>query len=143
MIDADYFKAYNDRYGHLEGDKCLQSVGKSIKDVLHRPMDVVARFGGEEFIAMTYGVRQEDATTIADRIRSAVENLKIPLAEGGEARITVSIGIASVQPISGEVTSEIAKALKQADTALYSAKSAGRNRFVVIKLSSEKLESQI
>ena len=135
MIDADHFKAYNDRHGHIEGDKCLQSIGKAIKEPLHRPMDLAARFGGEEFVALAYGACQKDAAAIADRIRIKIENTKIALANGDEAQITVSIGIASIMPapiaVDADIESKIIDVLQLADAALYAAKSAGRNRVAV------------
>ena len=94
-------------------------------------MDVVARFGGEEFVALAYGVDPNDAVLIADRIRVAVESMRLPLENGGEAGMTVSIGIASIRPTSGPAGSEITDALRLADAALYAAKSAGRNRVVL------------
>lgn len=131
LIDADHFKAYNDRYGHIEGDKCLIGLGKAIKEPLNRPMDVAARFGGEEFVALAYGVGQQDAATIADKIRVNIEKMILKLDNGGEARITVSIGVTSISPASGPAGSEITDALRLADSALYSAKSSGRNRAVL------------
>lgn len=136
LIDADHFKAYNDRYGHVEGDKCLIGVSKAIKEPLNRPMDVAARYGGEEFVALAYGADQKDAAAIADRIRVNIENMRLPLESGGDARITVSIGIASIRPASGPSGSEITDVLRLADAALYSAKSSGRNRAVLSQTNS-------
>ncbi len=131
LLDVDHFKAYNDRYGHIEGDHCLQSVGQAIKSLLCRPMDIAARYGGEEFVALAYGIGREDAANIADRIRAAVESLRVGLADGGEARVTISIGVACIQPEFENVPAAIKNALRQADLALYSAKGSGRNRFVI------------
>lgn len=131
LIDADHFKAYNDQYGHIEGDKCLQSIASAIKVLPRRPMDMVARFGGEEFVALAYDTDWKGAELIAEKVRIAVANMKIPLESGKEVGVTISIGVASVQPIAGDVTSTIVKTLRQADAALYAAKSAGRNCFVI------------
>lgn len=131
LIDVDHFKAYNDRYGHLEGDRCLQSVGQAVKSLLCRPMDMAARYGGEEFVALAYGVGSEDAAALADRIRAAVENLRFGLPDGNEAQVTISVGVFCVQPGANDVSESIKNALRQADMALYSAKRAGRNRAVL------------
>ncbi len=135
LIDADHFKDYNDQYGHIEGDKCLQSISKAIKEPLNRPMDLAARFGGEEFVVLAFGANQKDAAEIADKIRIKIANTKILLANGSEAQITVSVGIASITPTptaaDADVESEIINVLRLADTALYAAKSTGRNRSVM------------
>lgn len=131
LIDVDHFKAYNDRYGHLEGDRCLQSVAQAVKSLLCRPMDMAARYGGEEFVALAYGVSREDAAALADRVRAAVENLRFGLADGNEAQVTISVGVVCAQPSANDAAESIKNALRQADMALYAAKHAGRNRFVL------------
>lgn len=131
LVDADHFKSYNDRYGHLEGDKCLQGIGRALKEVLCRPMDMVGRFGGEEFVALAYDTDREGAVCMAEKIRVAVEHTRVLLETGHTTHITVSIGVISLVPSPGEDASVITNALRQADSALYAAKSAGRNCFVL------------
>lgn len=125
MIDIDNFKAYNDNYGHDQGDKVLQCIPRLIQHSLGRKGDFVARFGGEEFVVLLPDTRENGAITMGERIRLAIERAAI-IHEYSETApvITVSVGVA-VQ--SGrELNAE--SLLKQADTALYAAKSAGRNQ---------------
>lgn len=125
MLDVDYFKLYNDTYGHPAGDKVLISVVAALKSQLHRPTDVVVRYGGEEFAVILPDSKVEGSQIIAERLRSVVSNLNIPHSESKIADyITVSIGIASFQP---DTDCNAAHFLEMADTALYSAKHDGRN----------------
>lgn len=125
MLDVDYFKLYNDNYGHPAGDKVLISVVAALKSQLHRPTDVVVRYGGEEFAVILPDSKVEGSQIIAERLRSVVSNLNIPHSESKVAdHITVSIGIASFQP---DTDCKAAHFLEMVDTALYSAKHDGRN----------------
>lgn len=125
LIDVDHFKAYNDHYGHVAGDQCLQRVADALKASLNRPMDRVGRYGGEEFMAIAYPVSGAGVVDLANRVREAVELLDIPHAASpsGE-RITVSVGVTCVPPRPGL---EPDKLIDLADKALYRAKTAGRN----------------
>ena len=125
MIDADHFKAFNDRHGHQAGDDALRSVAKVISDNVRRPADLVARYGGEEFSVILAETDSQGAQQIAEHIRATVEQL--PLVAGAESPITVSIGI-STWTTSAEISLE--QLLFAADKALYQAKESGRNRVV-------------
>ncbi len=123
MIDIDHFKAINDRYGHDEGDRALIHVGSLLKASL-RDYDIVARFGGEEFLVVLPRTIMKDAVVIAERIRRSVE--ATPLSAGDEKiHLTVSLGIAAIPAIWPDSKEEF---IKCADTALYEAKDKGRNR---------------
>lgn len=125
MLDVDYFKLYNDTYGHPAGDKVLVSIVKALKSQLNRPTDVVARYGGEEFAIILPDSNAEGSQIIAERLRGAVSNLNIPHSESAVAdRITISIGIATYQP---DTDCNTICFLEMADTALYDAKHGGRN----------------
>lgn len=123
MVDIDHFKAINDRYGHDEGDKALVHIASLLKASL-RKHDIVARFGGEEFLVILPRTIMKDAVVIAERIRRSVETT--PLSAGDEKiHLTVSLGIAAIPAIWPDSKEEFTKC---ADTALYEAKNKGRNR---------------
>ena len=124
VIDIDHFKAYNDFYGHPQGDICLQQVAKAMQ-VNSRDVDLVVRFGGEEFVVLMVNASKESANSAAERIRSSVEALRIPNpGVSHQAYITVSVGVAVLCP-TDELTP--ADLLSTADRALYEAKRQGRN----------------
>jgi len=128
LIDVDAFKAFNDTYGHLEGDACLRRVADTLSSCLGRAADVAARFGGEEFVALLPLASADEAARLAERVRERVEALAIPHASSPAAkRVTVSIGCATAVP---KEDGEPAALLAAADAALYAAKRAGRNRVV-------------
>lgn len=128
LIDVDHFKMFNDRYGHLEGDDCLRDVAQALLKTPRRPMDFVARFGGEEFAVVLPDTDMEGAKLLAESMRKAIEDLKIPHAGNSSCgHVTVSVGIASTKP---EMNDELGSLLKEADEALYKAKETGRNRVV-------------
>ncbi len=125
MIDVDHFKAYNDQYGHMAGDRCLAMVGNLISLQVRDGVDFVGRYGGEEFVVVLAHADLLIATATAERIRAAIHNMAIP-HQGAEAgRVTVSIGAAT--GFVGMVGSAGA-AVNTADEALYVAKRAGRDR---------------
>ncbi len=127
MIDVDHFKAYNDRYGHPEGDACLRDVADTLKRRLRRPGDLIARFGGEEFIAILAGTSLEVSLGAAERVRKGVENLnRLHAGSATHAVVTVSIGVACLRPSAPHATP--AQLIAAADEALYQAKARGRNR---------------
>ena len=128
LIDIDHFKDYNDRFGHLEGDRCLIRVANEMRCTLRRPDDFLARYGGEEFLAFPASAPVEAAVGLAERLRILVEQLPMEVpTSGGVARVTISAGVAGIDsPSSGSV----ADMIESADRALYSAKAAGRNRVV-------------
>lgn len=126
MIDVDYFKAYNDRYGHLAGDECLKKVAAAIAAQLRRPADLAARFGGEEFVAVLPGADAAGAAAIARAAAEAVRALAVEHRSGGPRGIvTVSCGVACAMPaVDGGGPALVAAA----DAALYEAKRGGRDR---------------
>lgn len=125
MIDIDYFKRFNDRYGHLAGDDCLRRVAQALSRALGRPGDLVARYGGEEFGVILADTPLENATLVAQGLSQAVRDLAIPHAESGcSDRVTISLGVASQVPVPGDPQEALVLA---ADRALYQAKEAGRN----------------
>lgn len=129
MGDIDYFKLYNDTYGHSAGDECLISVAKTIEKTLKRPGDFCARYGGEEFIIILPATDQKGAARIADDIRDNIRALHIPHENSPEYKIvTISLGIAT-KGDGAAITHE--ELLKMADDALYIAKAKGRNRVEV------------
>jgi diguanylate cyclase (GGDEF)-like protein len=126
MCDIDFFKNYNDTYGHQKGDDCLRAVAGVFERDLHRPLDVAARYGGEEFILVLPGTPLPGALAVAESIRSGIEALAIPHASSSVGPVvTISLGVASVVPSPDVSASEIVSA---ADQALYRAKNGGRNR---------------
>ncbi|HJV80649.1 diguanylate cyclase [Noviherbaspirillum sp.] len=129
IADVDFFKNYNDHYGHPAGDDCLKRIAAALRSVPKRPTDLVARFGGEEFAALLPGVAAEDAAAIAERMRQAIVDLQIPHAASRIGPgVTVSFGVAAMLPVAHEQPAELIAA---ADAALYRAKEQGRNRVSV------------
>ena len=130
MIDVDFFKQYNDLYGHSAGDDCLRSVSKLIRALTpKRPGDLTARYGGEEIGILLPNTDAGGAQAVAERIRQAIQNLRIAHSGSPLGVVTVSAGVATVAPVRGQ---HIAGMLVEAaDKALYAAKSAGRNRVCV------------
>lgn len=128
MIDIDFFKAYNDHYGHDSGDKALVAVADVIKDSLPRATDLAARYGGEEFVVLLPATNVAGAGLVAERILLGVRNLALPhhFSQAAEV-LTVSAGIAMLDPEE----QDSASFFKHADNALYEAKNSGRNRFRV------------
>jgi diguanylate cyclase (GGDEF)-like protein len=124
MIDVDDFKRYNDTYGHVAGDAALRTVAHAIESVVHRPRDVVARFGGEEFAVVLPLTAPDAAAILAERIRSEVVARRVPhRANRAGPFVTISIGVAGAAPGDADPTVMI----ERADVALYRAKEAGRN----------------
>lgn len=128
LLDIDFFKNYNDTYGHMQGDECLKCVAEAIEGSLMRPIDVAARYGGEEFAVVLPGTGIEGAMTVADRMLDSVRSLKISHANSPANRyVTVSIGVA----LSSGMTS-MTQLMDKADKALYESKNNGRNRVTLI-----------
>lgn len=129
MIDIDFFKSYNDHYGHMAGDKIIKRVAKTLKSQLSRATDIVARYGGEEFVLIMPHLNQKTAEQFAEKLRSAVFNLAIPHTGSLHfERITISIGLCTGIPKIND------NMLNQADTALYQAKQQGRNQYISLPL---------
>lgn len=130
MIDIDFFKNYNDSYGHQVGDDCLKQVASILKATLRRSIDCAARYGGEEFAAVLPDTDAAGAALVAEEIRSKIEGQAIKHESSSISKVvTVSVGVAAVVPIIGSQPSMI---IKLADQALYQAKHNGRNRVEVV-----------
>ncbi|MBT3414330.1 MAG: diguanylate cyclase [Nitrospina sp.] len=126
MMDIDFFKLYNDTYGHQAGDDCLKKVARTIEKSLRRPGDLVARYGGEEFVAILSDTPKKGAFGLAEKVRASVEALKIPhQASPVNKFVTISLGVASRVPERGDASSIL---ISEADQSLYKAKQEGRNR---------------
>jgi len=131
FADVDYFKPYNDQYGHLAGDECLRKIAQSINKVAKGSSDLVARYGGEEFVVLLPNRQAEGTIQIAENIQTAIQNLKIVHAKSSISDyVSMSMGIASLIP-NPNLSPE--KLIKMADEALYQAKLQGRNCIVVKK----------
>lgn len=129
ILDIDFFKKYNDGYGHQGGDDCLKEVAKTLKDSLHRPGDFIARYGGEEFVAILPDTDAKGAAMIAEQMRTNIAAKNIPHAYSDVAgHVSISLGVAAMQPDQSASPAEI---IAKADGALYKAKEQGRNRYVV------------
>ncbi|HKK15618.1 MAG TPA: diguanylate cyclase [Gammaproteobacteria bacterium] len=125
MLDIDFFKQYNDEYGHLKGDECLQEISQALQQKIKRPGDIVARYGGEEFCIIMPDTDQAGALQLAQQIQDGIEQLRIYHGKSTLAsHVTVSIGVATLLPTGKYNTREFINA---ADTALYAAKNEGRN----------------
>lgn len=129
MCDIDFFKAYNDTYGHLQGDECLKKVASALKNSLKRQVDLVARYGGEEFVVVLSNTDVVGATKVAETLRANVENLAIPHRLSSiTPNVTISVGVAIGYAISAVLPQTLIEA---ADNALYQAKQDGRNCYKV------------
>lgn len=127
MADLDHFKALNDRYGHLVGDSLLKEVSRVLAEGL-RSSDSIGRYGGEEFLFVLPETNLAGARVVADKVRRLVEDLVVEMEDGGQARMTVSIGLASLEAQTDGDTLTARELLAAADRALYKAKERGRNR---------------
>jgi diguanylate cyclase (GGDEF)-like protein len=135
FFDIDYFKVYNDLYGHQAGDDCLKKIAARIADSAKRPFDFCARYGGEEFVLVLYGPPGDYARTVPEQIRQGIRDLAIPNEGSGiDNVVTVSVGVSTLDPSAGR---SLTGAIQTADEALYEAKQAGRNR-VVFKDADDK-----
>ena len=126
LIDLDWFKAINDRYGHARGDECLQAVAKALSSVAHRPADLVARYGGEELVMLLPATDPAGTEGLMKRVLAEIRALKIVNEESPHGVLTASAGAVSLRPAKHR--EEIPMAVERADQALYAAKAAGRNR---------------
>ena len=134
LCDVDYFKQYNDTYGHLQGDQCLREVAHALRENVHRPGDLVARYGGEEFAAILVDTDLEGALAVAQAFRQAVQKRRIPHETSSvDQHVTLSIGVASLVPEAGLEPEGL---VSLADQALYLAKQQGRNRVQVLDLAN-------
>ena len=133
LLDVDFFKRYNDHYGHQLGDECLRRVASAIKASLKRPADQLARYGGEEFVCVLPETDMAAAMQVAEQIRQAVWALRIPHADSTVANVlTASLGVCST---GGKVEGSPEALIRQADVKLYAAKASGRNRVCAAEFS--------
>ena len=129
MIDVDYFKQYNDRFGHAAGDIALKAVADVVASMARRPLDLAARYGGEEFVLVWYHPLPGELQHMGEQLRSAIAALGLPNSDSEHRQLSVSIGIACALPGPGRHWAEL---LQHADGALFQAKAEGRNRVVAL-----------
>lgn len=135
LIDVDHFKNFNDFYGHMQGDYCLQRVASALSSCCKRPLDFAGRYGGEEFVVMWFDAQPSEVESFAKRVKDAIEQMDIRHdASGTHSHVTVSGGMVTGIPTSQHQADKI---LHQADQCLYRAKESGRNRIVIQDLGSE------
>ncbi|GAA0779460.1 hypothetical protein GCM10009108_17720 [Castellaniella ginsengisoli] len=139
MLDVDWFKSYNDQYGHPAGDVVLCQVARVLLESVRRPGDLAARYGGEEFAVILPGLDVEAARNLAGQIRTRVEALAIPHAHGLSGRVTISIGVAEMDLDDAHAAETL---VGQADAALYRAKDNGRNRVEAARAASAPLAAE-
>jgi len=129
LADVDYFKLFNDNYGHGQGDQCLIQVARALSRPMQRTMDLVARYGGEEFACILPETSAAGALAVAERMRGSVLDLQVAHAFSKVASfVTVSLGVATMIPDKDQT---FARLVEKADNALYQAKNQGRNRVVL------------
>jgi diguanylate cyclase (GGDEF)-like protein len=127
LCDIDFFKKYNDTYGHQAGDACLRQVADALRFCAKRSVDLVARYGGEEFAVILPNIKVSEAAQVAEEMRTVINALNIPHVQSGVSQhVTLSLGIACIEPTSSNSPTMLIAA---ADAALYQAKAAGRNRW--------------
>ena len=129
LCDVDYFKAYNDTYGHPAGDQVLRQISQAMSQTLRRSTDLVARYGGEEFGLILPDTDTQGAEIVAHQIRTAIYNLQIPHRSSPLGYVTISLGVATVMP---RVDRYVIDLMKTTDQALYTAKAQGRNRAFIV-----------
>lgn len=136
MIDVDDFKSYNDTYGHLAGDEALRKIAETMRNILKRPADLAARFGGEEFVIVLPGTPLEGAHAVGENVRKSVEDLQVPHSASRAAGfVTISVGATSTIPLPGD--DSYLFLIETADVALYEAKKSGKNRVVMLGQSRQ------
>lgn len=135
LLDVDFFKRFNDYYGHDAGDQCLRAIAQTLKQCTLRTSDVVARYGGEEFVILLPNTKASGGVKVAERVLNAVEALALRHSYSDVAPyVTVSIGVTTFVP---NTDSSLLHSMKQADLALYQAKHQGRRRFVIYQTMPE------
>lgn len=136
LCDIDYFKSFNDRYGHQQGDRCLQYISNVLEEHTRREGDIAARYGGEEFVIVLSDTTLENAKIYAEKVKTAIETLAIPHESSAVANIvTISMGISSIVPTQDIYSSSL---ISEADMLLYHAKAKGRNRIEAAEFGQVK-----
>jgi len=152
MIDVDFFKKYNDSYGHQEGDKCLQEIAKALESITNRPADLASRYGGEEFAILLPATSLDNTVMLAERLRKKIEKLKIEHTRSSFGIVTVSIGVSCCEPawdFTGKTPDKDQKVifpamlLTAADNALYVSKERGRNQVSKQECGEQKLSEAL
>lgn len=133
MMDVDWFKRYNDHYGHVAGDACLAAVASALKGALRRQVDLLARYGGEEFVVVLYDTDSQAAQQIAQKMLDAVRDIELEHVASSYLFVTISVGVATRHSSDVKAFTDL---LDRADAALYSAKEQGRNTLVVAEILS-------
>jgi len=131
LADVDYFKRYNDTYGHQRGDECLRAVANAMREAARRKVDVVARYGGEEFALLLPDTPPVSALLVAGRVLEGLRELRLPHEASASGHVTMSIGVCATVP---QADIAAAALVKTADRALYDAKSKGRNQAVLLAM---------
>jgi diguanylate cyclase (GGDEF)-like protein len=129
MVDLDWFKQFNDLYGHVKGDECLVAIADVLRQATRRPGELVARFGGEEFILLLPGTSVPAAAAIGEKLCDDVRGMQYPHGHSCIGHVSISIGLASTVP---DDTLRPMELIRSADEALYAAKAAGRNGHVAV-----------
>ena len=143
LIDVDYFKKYNDRFGHSQGDECLINVASRLGTISRRPGDIAARYGGEEFAVLLPNTTLENAMMLAERFRTGIERLAIKHPDSDYNVLTVSIGVSTCHPMqcndANTDTVYPAMLMNSSDNAMYLAKRQGRNRIATQGCGEQKI----
>ena len=140
LIDVDYFKSYNDTYGHLRGDSCLKEISDTARDAVNRPGDLVARFGGEEFAVVLPNTPNAGAIEVAEQVSAALRRRRLIHSGNPLGYLTISVGCATLTPAPGQHSSAL---IKMADDAMYEAKRSGRNRICSANQEAANLVSKV
>jgi diguanylate cyclase (GGDEF)-like protein len=134
LLDVDYFKLYNDHYGHQQGDQCLREISRIISGSVRGRQASAARYGGEEFAVVVSQADVADVERIAERLRSGIERLAIAHAGSPLQQVTASLGVATCRPAAGNSAEILVNA---ADSALYASKDKGRNRVTLVRAGAD------
>jgi diguanylate cyclase (GGDEF)-like protein len=134
LLDLDYFKSFNDHYGHQAGDDCLRAVSRAVSGFVRRPGDLAARYGGEELAVILSNTDAAGAAQVAEAVRAKIEALRLPHARSplSGGAVTASVGVSTLAP--GETAGGVQRIVQRADEMLYEAKRRGRNRVVSMSL---------
>jgi len=138
ILDVDFFKQYNDTYGHQQGDRCLIAVAQTMQNTIRRPADLAARYGGEEFALVLPNTHEEGAMFIAERVRQRVQDLKLAHSVSEVSNyVSISLGVVTRIPQVGKDNQGPGILVQSADKALYQAKKQGRNRTVTARYADQ------